>query len=134
MIGTLFELTSRHKLRFHSLRGELTAEQLWDVPLRSRDGFDLNAVARVASNELKLVSEENFVENSRTIDRERRELKLDVVKHIIAVKLDEETAAAKRADNRLEKEKLLKILAEKQEGKLSKLSEQELQKRIDALE
>lgn len=35
--------------------------------------------------------------------------------------------------NRAEKEKLLTILAEKQDGKLSELSEKELRKRIEAL-
>ena len=46
----------------------------------------------------------------------------------------EEETAKKRAENRVEKEKLLGILAEKQAGKLSELSEKELQKRINALE
>lgn len=37
----MFEFATRSKLRFTSARGELTAEQLWDVPLRSRDDFSL---------------------------------------------------------------------------------------------
>ena len=43
-------------------------------------------------------------------------------------------AASARAAKKQEKEKLLGILAEKQAGKLSELSEKELQKRIAALE
>ena len=39
----------------------------------------------------------------------------------------------KRTANKIEREKLLSILAEKQEGKLSALSEKELQKRINEL-
>ena len=42
--------------------------------------------------------------------------------------------AAIRAANKVEREKLLAILAEKQAGKLSALSEKELQKRINELE
>lgn len=57
-----------------------------------------------------------------------------LVKHVIGVKLAEEETAKKRADNKVEREKLLKILAEKQEGKLSELTERELQKRINALD
>jgi hypothetical protein len=49
----LQEYAVRNKLRFSSSRGELTAEQLWDVPLRSKDGLDLNAVAQTANKALK---------------------------------------------------------------------------------
>jgi len=42
--------------------------------------------------------------------------------------------AKRRAEAKKEKEKLLEILAEKQEGKLSALSEKELQRRIAALD
>jgi hypothetical protein len=44
------------------------------------------------------------------------------------------TRAKRRAENKQEKEKLLAILAEKQDGKLSELSEKELRRRIAALE
>ena len=44
----IFEYAARSKIRFQSTKGELTVEQLWDVPLRSRDDFNLNAVAKAA--------------------------------------------------------------------------------------
>lgn len=133
MTTNIFEYAARNKLRFQSSRGDLTAEQLWDVPLRSRDDFNLNAVAKTANKALKDISEESFVETAKTPEHDRREIALGVVKHVIDVKLDEDLAAKKRADNKIEKEKLLAILAEKQAGKLSELSEKELQKRIAAL-
>lgn len=130
----MFEYATRNKVRFTSTRGELTVEMLWDVPLRSKDGFDLDAVAKTANKSLKALTEESFVSTERTPAHEKAELTLEIVKHVIQVKLAEEVAAKKRADNRVEKEKLLRILAEKQEGKLSELTEKELQKRINALE
>ena len=129
----IFEYATRTKLRFASTKGELTTEQLWEVPLRSRDDFNLNAVAKAANSAWKTLSEESFVETERTPEHVRRELALAVVKYIIDVKLTEEALAKKRADNKLEKEKLLAILAEKQAGKLSELTEKELQKRIAQL-
>ena len=132
-IYELFEYATRHKLRFASARGDLSLEQLWDVPLRSKDGFDLNAVAKVANKAWKDLSEESFVETEKTPEHVRRENALEVVKYVIDVKLADEAVAKKRADNRIEKEKLLAILAEKQNGKLSELTEKELQKRIAAL-
>jgi hypothetical protein len=59
---------------------------------------------------------------------------LEIVKYVIEVKVEEEKAAETRAARKLEKQKLMEILAEKQAGKLSELTERELQKRIAALE
>jgi hypothetical protein len=129
----IFEYATRNKLRFASIRGELSVEQLWDVPLRSRDDFNLNAIAKGVSKVLK-ETEENFVETTKTVESTRREAAMEIVKFVIDTKLAEETAVKTRAANKQEKEKLLAILADKQAGKLSELSEKELQRRIAALE
>ena len=129
----IFEYAARSKIRFQSTKGELTVEQLWDVPLRSRDDFNLNAVAKAANKAWKDISEESFVETTKTPEHVRRETALEIVKYVIDTKLAEENLAKLRADNKIEKEKLLEILAEKQDGKLSELSEKELRRRIAAL-
>lgn len=130
----IFEYASRNKIRFTSPRGELSVEQLWDVPLRSKDDFNLNTIAKAANKALKDATEESFVETSRTALHVRLEASLDLVKHVIETKISDEDTSKKRADNKIEREKLLGILAEKQAGKLSALSESELKKRIEALE
>jgi hypothetical protein len=106
---------------------------LWDVPLRSRDDFNLDSIAKSANKALKALTEESFVSTERTPAHERAEATLEIVKHVIGVKLAEEETAKRRAENRAEKEKLLAILAKKQEGKLDALTERELQERINAL-
>ncbi len=130
----LFEYAARLKLRFVSVKGELNAEQLWDVPLRSRDDFNLDCIARGISRNLKTASEESFVEVAKNPAQDRLALALDIVKYVIGDKLASEVATKRLADNKIEREKLLKILAEKQDGKLSELSEKELKKRIEALD
>lgn len=134
MTTNIFEYASRNKLRFASARGDLTVEQLWDVPLRSNDGFNLNAVAKATNEAVKATNEENFVETTRTPGHVRVETAFEVVKYIIEVKLADEAAAKKRAENKLKREKLLAVLAEKQDGKLSEMSERELKKQIAELE
>lgn len=129
----MFEYATRNKVRFTSTRGALTVEMLWDVPLRSVDGFNLDTIAQEANRILTALTEKSFVSTERTPAHDRAEMTLEIVKHIIGVKLAEEAAAKKRADHKIERDKLLRILAEKQEGKLSDLSEKELQKRINAL-
>lgn len=132
-MNDLFEYATRNKLRFSSSRGELSVEQLWDVPLRSRDDFNLDLIAKTANRALKMVTEESFVTTERTPAHLKAELSLETIKYIIKTKLSDEELAKKRAENHVKKEKLLKILAEKQEGKLSEMSEKELQKQIAAL-
>ena len=129
----IFEYATRNKLRFLSTRGELSVEQLWDVPLRGKDDFNLNTIAKAANKALKDATEESFVETTRTALHVRLETALEVVKYVIEFRLDEENAAKKKAANKIEMEKLLAILAEKQDGKLSELSEAQLKKRIEAL-
>jgi hypothetical protein len=132
--NTMFETATRVKIRFTSVRGELSVEQLWDVPLRSRDGFNLDAVAKAANAAKLAITEESFVSTERTPAHDKAELTLELVKYVIQVKLSEEATAKKRAENKVEREKLLAILAEKQAGKLSELSEKEIQRRINALD
>ena len=132
--SNIFEYATRNKIRFASSKGEITVEQLWDAPLRSTDGFNLDAIAKSANKSWKDATEESFVSTTRTSLHDRLEATLEVVKHVIGVKLADEAAAKKRSANKVEKEKLLEILAEKQAGKLSDLSEKELQRRIAALE
>jgi hypothetical protein len=130
----MFELATRQKLRFPSTKGLLTVEQLWDVPLRSQDDFNLDSIAKGVNKTLKALTEESFVSTERTPAHSKAEATLEIVKHIIQVKLAEEETAKRRAANKAEREKLLAILAEKQDGKLSELSERDLQKRINALD
>ena len=134
MAINIFEYAVRNKIRFASPRGELSVEQLWDVPLRSKDDFNLNTIAQTTNKAVKNATEESFVETTRTALHVRLEVALDCVKHIIEVKLNDENTAKKRAENKLEREKLLGILAEKQTGKLSALTEEEIKKRIEALD
>lgn len=136
MATNIFEYATRNKLRFQSARGAITAEDLWEVPLRSRPGddFNLNEIARGANKALKAASEESFVETARTPAHTRLEMTLEVVKFIIGAKLDDEETAKRRADNKAKKEKLLAILEKKQDEKLDDLSIKDLQRQIAALD
>lgn len=131
--ANIFEVATRTKVRFPSIRGPLSLEQLWDVPLRSKDGFDLNAIAKAVNSELKTALEENFVDSTRSPSQTKSELTLEVIKYIIQVKLDEEEVTRVRAAQKAEKEKLLEILSRKQDEALDSLSEKEIRKRLESL-
>lgn len=130
----LFEFAARNSVRFASTRGQLNVEQLWQqVPLRSQDDFNLDAIAKAAEKSF-LASERSFVNTKKTAEQKKLEVAFEIVKYVIDVKLKEEAAAKKRADSKAERDMLHRALLEKQEGKLSKMSEAELRRRIDELD
>lgn len=129
----IFEQATRRKVRFATAKGEISIEQLWDVPLTSKNGFDLDAVAKAVHADLKASGEESFVSSTYNPAKAGHELKMEVVKHVIAVKLAEQQEAATALARKHEKEKLLQILANKQDQQLQTLSIEEIQARINAL-
>ena len=130
---TIFEKATREKFRYPSVKGLLTTEQLWELPLTARSGFSLDDVAKAVNAELKTVDTESFVATEPNPAKATVETKLAVVKHVIAVRLAEDQAAKAAAAKKLEKEKLLTVLGRKQDAVLEELAEAELLARINNL-
>jgi hypothetical protein len=129
-MNNIFEKASRDAIRFTSNKGELSTEQLWQLPLQAANGFDLDHVARTVNNALKASSEESFVSTVSNPLKDGLELKLEIVKHIIAVRKEENSfrlAAAATAEKR---RKLMDLLGKKQDAALEGLSEDEIKKQL----
>lgn len=129
----IFANATRQKIRFQSVRGELSVEQLWDLPLSSKTGFDLDTIAKAVNKELKTVSEDSFVAVKVNAQETELTLALDVLKHIIQVKLAEDAEAKQRVANAAERQRLIGILEKKQDQALEALTPEEIQKRLQAL-
>jgi hypothetical protein len=132
-VSSLVLSALREKYRFQTTKGALSLEQLWDVPLRSKDGFDLNNIAKSINTELKAATEENFVDMARNPAKDRSQALLELVKFVIDTKLDEEQAAKDRAARSAEKQRLLEALSKKQDAAIDGLSEKEIKRRLEAL-
>lgn len=130
----LFEIATRNKYRFPSSRGSLTVEQLWDLPLTGNTAFDLDTVARAVNAELKNIAEGSFVETDPDPRKTRLEQMLEVVKHIISVKLKEREQAEAARSRAEKRHKLLDVLASKEEQELQQLSKDEILKQLEALD
>ncbi len=128
----LFEIAARRKFRFPSSKGDLTVEQLFDVPLQSRNGFDLNSVAKSCSAAVKAAGEENFV-GTQTPGQEELVQKLDLVKHVIKVKLDETAAAETALARRQQARKLEDLLGRKEDQALETLTPDEIKAQLALL-
>lgn len=134
-MSDIYKFAAQNGLRFASKKGELTVEQLFDLPLKSQTGFDLDTVAKGINAQLKGVTEESFVENATADPRKQAlSIALDIIKDVIATKQAENRAALDRANRQAEKNKLRDLIASKKNEKLNQESIEELQKKLEALD
>ena len=129
----MFEQATRMKLRFVTERGNVTTEDLWDLPLISLNSVDLDSIAINLNGELKESSKKSFV-----IKRNKKDkiisLKLDIVKHIIKAKLDEEEERDQEANNKIERDKIINILADRENDDRKEMSTEELKDKLKELQ
>ena len=130
----MFEKTVRLKLRFGSPQGNLTAEDLWDLPLTSTRATvaNLNSIAKDISRKLKAEGEEDFVD-PKTSANEILQLQLDIVKHVIQVKQGENEFARVAAARKEQKARITELIARKQDQQLEGKTLEELQEMVAAL-
>ena len=133
-MDNLFLQATREKFRFESSKGDLSVEQLWDLPLTSRTGFDLDTVAKAVNANLKSSNEESFVNVSNNPAVSRLQAQLEVVKAIIEVKLAQAEATKKRAEKAAERQRLMEVLHSKKDQELQGLSVEEIERRLSQLE
>lgn len=130
----MFEKAIRLKLRFASPQGALMLEDLWDLPLTSgrTNQANLNNIAKDISRQLKDAGEEDFV-NPKSGADEVLALKMEIVKHVIQVRQAENEATRAAADRKDKKERLLELIARKQDQQLEGKSLEELNAMVEAL-
>lgn len=122
----LFEIAARKKFRFPSVKGELTAEQLWDLPLRG--SVSLNAIAISLDAELKKGSI-SFVDDVSTADNYNSQ-RLEIVKHVIQCHKAAEAAREKAEADRALLSKLLDEKARRAAEAFENLSDEELEAKL----
>lgn len=127
---TLFELATRQKLRFASPKGLLTTEDLWDLPMTGNTSLD--TVSKLANRDVKVSAEESFVVDATPVN-DIAVLKLDVLKHIIAVRKAEQAARMEAQEKADRRRKLLDLLAEKDNEKDAAMSREEILKELESL-
>ena len=83
--------------------------------------------------QIKVAQEDSLLEVKSNADKELA-LKLAIVKYVVAVKLEERKNILEARDKKERKQKLLEVLATKQEEALGNKSEEEIRKLIEELE
>jgi hypothetical protein len=129
----MFEQASQLKLRFNTAVGPIAVEDLWDLPLTSKaaSALNLDDLARDLSKRVA-ETEESFVEKPAPKDV-KTNLRFEIVKHVIKIRLEERDKAKAALQKREKKAKILEILASKEDSTMQEMSEEDLRKMLDDL-
>lgn len=123
----MFEKASKIKLRF-AYKGLLSVEDLWDLGLK-----ELDKIFKGMNRERKAIDEESLLA-AKTAANKELELGINIVKHIVEVKVLSADKKLKAADRRAKKAKIIELIAAKKDENLANKSESELMEMLDGLD
>jgi hypothetical protein len=119
-----FKEASRLKLRFSTERGLLSAEQLWDLPVT-----ELDAVALNYEEQFRVSGKKSFLVKKSVKDKTIK-LQFDIVLDVLTTKVEEMEAARDAKGIKEHNDKILNIIAEKQDEGLKNMSIKDLEKQL----
>lgn len=125
-VENIFEYATKNKVRF-SFKGLISVEDLWDLSLTN-----LDSIYKELNKQSKQQEEESLL-NIKTQEDELLNVQIEIVKHIVFVKLAEKEAREKAAAKKAQKQKIMSIIAAKQDEVLQNSSIDDLQKMLDEL-
>ena len=127
MSKNMFEVATRTKMRF-PFKGMISVEDLWDLSVQN-----LDKVFKTLNSQRKEAQEESLL-NVRSSEDEVLDTQIEIVKYIVNVKLEEQAARVKAAENKEKKQKIMALMAKKDDEAMENMSREELQKLLDELE
>ena len=125
-VENIFEFASRNKVRF-PFKGMISVEDLWDLSLTN-----LDSIYKTLNKQVKQSEEESLLSTKASVDTEL-EVQIAIVKHIVSVKLAEKEAAEKSSAKKAQKQKIMSIIATKENEALQNSSIDDLKKMLDEL-
>lgn len=123
----LFEIATRDNYQF-PFRGMINVIDLWTLSVQSLDNVfkTLNAEAKK--------SEEESLLSVKTKENEELSNKIEIVKHIVGVKLAEQAAREDAKKKKEMKQRLLEIKAKREDAALENMSDADLDKMLAELD
>ena len=122
----IFEYAVRNKVRF-PFKGMISVEDLWDLT-----PANLDSIYKTLNKQVKQSEEESLLNTKTTIDKEL-DVQIAIVKHIVSVKLAEKEAREKESAKKEQKQRIMAIIASKQNEALQNSSIEDLQKMLEEL-
>nr|DAH04819.1 MAG TPA: hypothetical protein [Bacteriophage sp.] len=122
----LFINATRNNYQF-PFRGMINVIDLWDLSLTN-----LDSVFKTLNAEVKKSEEESLL-NTKSKEDEEISNKIEIVKYIVSVKLDEKKKREDAKKNAEIRQRLLEIKAKRQDAALENMSDEELDKALAEL-
>lgn len=122
----LFINATRNNYQF-PFRGMINVIDLWDLSLTN-----LDSVFKTLNAEVKKSEEESLL-NTKSKEDEEIYNKIEIVKYIVGVKLDEKKKREDAKKNAEMRQRLLEIKAKRQDAALENMSDEDLDKALAEL-
>lgn len=122
----LFINATRNNYQF-PFRGMINVIDLWDLSLTN-----LDSVFKTLNAEVKKSEEESLL-NTKSKEDEEISNKIEIVKYIVGVKLDEKKKREDAKKNAEMRQRLLEIKAKRQDAALENMSDEDLDKALAEL-
>jgi uncharacterized membrane protein len=116
----MFEFALKNKVRF-PYKGLVSVEDLFDLSVR-----DLDGIFKTLNAQVKKSQEESLLA-TKTKEDETLAIQIEIVKHIVKTKLDEAETAKQSKELKEKKQKIMEMIAAKQDESLRNASVEELQ-------
>lgn len=123
----IFEVATRNKYRF-SYRGQISVEDMWDLPVT-----ELDKIFKTLNKQVKTSQEESLLETKSKED-EVLETQIEIVRRIVSIKQQEANERLREIERKVQKQRIMEIMADKQDEVLKGKSIDELQKMLDELD
>lgn len=123
----IFEVATRSKYRF-PYRGQISVEDMWDLPVT-----ELDKIFKTLNKQVKTSQEESLLETKSKED-EVLETQIEIVRHIVSIKQQEANEKLREKERKVQKQRIMEIMADKQDEALKGKSIDELQKMLDELD
>jgi len=117
----MYKQASKLKLRFQTTVGNLSVENLWDLSLEN-----LDSLAVSLEEEYKKSGKKSFLVAKSEKDKTSK-LRFDIVLDILTTKVEEANAAAKVQEDKEHNNKIIALIAEKQDESLKGKSIKQLE-------
>lgn len=123
----IFEYATREALRF-PYKGMQSVEDLWKLSLT-----ELDSIYKTLNKQIKQSEEESLLDEKNDVD-EVLEVQIAIIKHIVKVKKEEKVAKEKASAKKAQKQKIMSIIATKENEALQNSSIDDLKKMLDELD
>lgn len=126
MEKNLFEIATRNRYRF-TYKGVMTVEDLWDLSVDA-----LDAIFKTLNRQKKTADEASLLAVKSAEDTELAN-KIELVKYIVSIKLAEADERVNAAEKKAQRDKILAIMAKKQDAALEGMDMKQLEAELAKL-